>query len=594
MNLKEHYSYKKKEIETEIKKLRSTSARFSFFRLCVFIFGFVQLFFIFPIFNLLSIFIAVLSLLILILLIVKHGQLQFQLKLNEIKKQNYSKELKAIDHNFEDFDAGNEFDDANHGFAYDIDFFAKQGFFQSLNRCENHTAKRILKDFLILPNKKKEEIVKRQKTITELSNLQDLSHEYLAYSKIGLSEVNDEHIIRSLSEDNFFIKKRSINILRFVLPGLTILTLLLYALQIINQSLPITIIVLQLSYLGLYFRKINKIHQDTSNQHYQFVNYVHLIKLIGAQKFQSEELISLNSKVNEGDDSAYTALKNLSLILKRIDYRLNLLVGFILNAIFLWDFHCMIKLEKWKNKHKHKLKEWIDTLHSFESLISLGRYKFNHPAFTFPKINPNAIFQSESLGHPLIEPEKRICNDFKINEEGGFTIVTGANMAGKSTFLRTVGLSMVMAYAGLPVCAKKLELSVFELYTSMRTNDSLSKNESYFYAELKRLKDLLDKINKKERLFVILDEILKGTNSKDKQEGSLLFLSKLIQTNTTGIIATHDLQLAKIEEHFPEKIQNKCFEIELNGAEISFDYKLYNGITQKMNASLLMKQMGII
>jgi len=194
----------------------------------------------------------------------------------------------------------------------------------------------------------------------------------------------------------------------------------------------------------------------------------------------------------------------------------------------------------------------------------------------------------------LIEYEKRVTNSFEIDSLGKLTIITGANMAGKSTFLRTVGVNHLLALTGAPVCAEKAVFSVMGLFSSMRTTDSLRKNESYFYAELKRLKELKDRLINGEKILFILDEILKGTNSEDKHKGSVKFLKKLIGLKSTGLIATHDKALGAIENEFPEQIVNKCFEIVIDGKKILFDYKLRDGITQKMNAELLMEQMGIL
>jgi DNA mismatch repair ATPase MutS len=197
------------------------------------------------------------------------------------------------------------------------------------------------------------------------------------------------------------------------------------------------------------------------------------------------------------------------------------------------------------------------------------------------------------MGHPLLKRETRISNDFSVECRGQVFIITGANMAGKSTFLRTVAVNMVLGMIGAPVCAGEMNLSPVKLFTSMRTTDSLSQNESYFYAELKRLKALKERLEKGENIFFILDEILKGTNSTDKSLGSKLFLRRAIEYGGTGLIATHDISLGEMETEFPVNVVNKCFEIEIDGEKISFDYLLRDGITRKMNAAALMKQMGI-
>jgi DNA mismatch repair ATPase MutS len=204
------------------------------------------------------------------------------------------------------------------------------------------------------------------------------------------------------------------------------------------------------------------------------------------------------------------------------------------------------------------------------------------------------VFTALKLGHQLIAEEKRVHNDFTVSSEGVVSIISGANMAGKSTFLRTVAINYLLAMTGAPVCAGKMTFKPMSLYTSMRTTDSLATNESYFYAELKRLRILKARISNGEKLFFILDEILKGTNSDDKSLGSKLFINRLVELGGTGLIATHDTSLGEMENDYPEAITNNCFEVELDGENILFDYKLRDGITKKKNAVLLMKQMGIL
>jgi DNA mismatch repair ATPase MutS len=261
----------------------------------------------------------------------------------------------------------------------------------------------------------------------------------------------------------------------------------------------------------------------------------------------------------------------------------------------LWDYICIFRLEKWKAGFKDLFPVWLEMLGEVDALISFSNYAANNPDFTYPAISiDNTVISAKNLGHQLIEANKRVCNDFKLERHGIICIVSGANMAGKSTFLRTIAINFILGMAGAPVCAEKMSFIPLKLFTSMRTTDSLSNNESYFYAELKRLKLLKAKIENGEPVLFILDEILKGTNSADKSLGSKLFLGKMIELGATGLIATHDTSLGELENSWPDQIINKCFEIEIEGENIKFDYKLHNGITRKMNAAFLMKQMGIL
>ena len=259
----------------------------------------------------------------------------------------------------------------------------------------------------------------------------------------------------------------------------------------------------------------------------------------------------------------------------------------------MWDLYSVMRLERWKVKYGHNVKVWVKIIAELDVYCSLSNYAYNNPDYVYPKISETIILRSSDLGHPLIPANKRVNNDFEINKLGKIDIVTGANMAGKSTFLRTVGINILLALNGMPVCAKSYTFKIIDLFSGMRTADSLKENESYFYAELKRLKYIIEKLQNGKPTLILLDEILKGTNSVDKAKGSWQFVEHLIALNATGIVATHDLTLCEIENNYPENISNKCFEVDIDGQSISFDYKLKMGVTKNMNASILMNQMGL-
>ena len=285
----------------------------------------------------------------------------------------------------------------------------------------------------------------------------------------------------------------------------------------------------------------------------------------------------------------------MSRLIQAFDSRLNFLVGFVLNGLFLWDYHSVYRLEKWKSQYREMFPFWLQMLGQIDAYVSLGNYANNNPDYVYPVISDkNIVFSATKLGHQLIDEDKRVNNDFALERTGTVCIISGANMAGKSTFLRTVAVNFILGMTGVPVCAEEMKFIPSKLFTSMRTTDSLSKNESYFYAELKRLKKLKSMVEEGEPVFFILDEILKGTNSADKSLGSKLFLKRLIELKATGLIATHDTSLGEMENEYSGVVINKCFEVEINGESIEFNYKLQDGITHKMNAAFLMKQMGIL
>jgi DNA mismatch repair ATPase MutS len=254
----------------------------------------------------------------------------------------------------------------------------------------------------------------------------------------------------------------------------------------------------------------------------------------------------------------------------------------------------MMRLEQWQQAYNDKLPRWFDALAEIEALASLSAFSYDNPGYVFPDISTDHfVIQAGDACHPLIPSIQRINNQISVTHRGHFNIITGANMAGKSTYLRTIGVNLILALAGAPVCAASFSCYPARIFTSLRTTDSLSTNKSYFYAELLRLKELIDRLNSGEELFILLDEILKGTNSTDKQAGSKALLTQLIGLGAAGFIATHDLELGNLINTFPEDVTNYCFEAEIIGEELHFDYKLKPGIAKNLNATFLMKKMGI-
>jgi DNA mismatch repair ATPase MutS len=397
-------------------------------------------------------------------------------------------------------------------------------------------------------------------------------------------------------EEDTLIKSSSIHkFLIWFLPGAAMLSLLMVIAGILHYSIFTFIFLVNLSYIISGLKKTNRIHNSLSGKYSYLSSVNRLIRVFDNEPFKSKGLTDIKLNISGTDVSAAVSVKKLSRLIQSFDTRLNILVGFVLNGLFLWDYHSIYRLEKWKSENKNIFPVWLEMIGRVDAYISLGNYAFNNQTFAYPEISDkNIIFSAKMLGHPLIDDSKRVCNDFSLDRTGTICIISGANMAGKSTFLRTIAVNYILAMTGAPVCAEKMDFLPLKLFTSMRTTDSLSGNESYFYAELKRLKALKTRVERNEPVFFILDEILKGTNSADKSLGSKLFIEKLILLGGTGLIATHDVSLGMMVIDHPESVFNMCFEIEIEGETIQFDYKLYKGITQKMNAAFLMKQMGIL
>ena len=343
---------------------------------------------------------------------------------------------------------------------------------------------------------------------------------------------------------------------------------------------------------GTYLKKINNLSSNTERIKDTFKQYALLLNQIENEDFSSELLLKKQKYIQSESEKASDIFNKLSKSLDSLDNRNNFISAIFGNGYFLIDLKNSYKVEQWLAAYKDKVEDWFKVVSFFDAYNSLGNYVFNHPGYTFPKISHDVnVINSKNLGHPLLKPEKRVDNDLHIDNEQ-FFIVTGANMAGKSTFLRTVSLHIVMANVGLPVCASSSEYNPVKLITSMRTSDSLTDDSSYFFSELTRLKFIVDAI-KEEPYFIILDEILKGTNSTDKAIGSRKFVEKLVASKATGIIATHDLSLCEIEKEL-EEVKNYYFDAEIINNELHFDYTFKTGVCKNMNASFLLKKMEIV
>src|SRR5699024_10764196 len=308
--------------------------------------------------------------------------------------------------------------------------------------------------------------------------------------------------------------------------------------------------------------------------------------------FQSKYLLELKDKlIDDNGLTAYQQIKELETIVENISNRKNIYF-FIINIITLWDYQSMIALERWKGKSGHLIRTWLDTIGEFEALSSLSNLNYDNPDWVTPTITEkNDYIKGKDMAHPLII-EDSVSNDFKIEDPTKVLLITGSNMSGKSTYLRTTGINLVLAYIGAPVCANRITCNIFNIYTCMRVSDNLEKNISSFYAELLRIKEIVDK-SKGNKVFFLLDEVFKGTNSHDRHEGAKILIKKLLNNDAIGLVSTHDLELGELERESNNKIKNYHFKEYYKDNEIYFDYKLNRGISTTRNAMYLINMIGI-
>ncbi len=506
-----------------------------------------------------------------------------------------SNEIRSMDGDYSAFDSGSELINPAHEFSDDIDLFGSDSLFIFLNRTVTGSGRDSLASWLSDPYILRNEIHSRQEAVRELAGKLPWRQHFMA---TGLDRNIDSEGMRGiykwLNEKEIFFNSRYLKFSVFFFPAATLLSMVFVISGNVLPAVFVMMLFINFLHTGLLARRVNRLHMMVSQKHSFLSAAEKLIVSMKNEEFRSSVLCGIKDKLCSEKDSASGRIKDLEIIIRAFDSRLNMIAGLILNGLFLWDLHCVLRLEKWKSSAAKSLPGWMNLLGEIDSLNSLANFAYNNPGYCYPEVATSGkVIEASGMGHPLLGYEIRVVNDFSVKRKGLIIIITGANMAGKSTFLRTVAVNLVLAMTGAPVCAGEMSFSPVRLFTSMRTTDSLSHSESYFYAELKRLKILKEKLENDEDIFFILDEILKGTNSTDKSLGSKLFMRQMVALGGTGLIATHDISLGEMESEFPENIVNKCFEIEIDGENISFDYILRDGITRKMNAAVLMKQMGI-
>ena len=582
------YTEEKQRLETELKETKNKLANLSILRLIVFVLTSAGIYFLFDTLRIVGV-IGAVGVIVFGILLIKYLDAKESKILLITKIKINETEIRVLEGNFSFLKTGEEFIDPTHVYSNDIDLFGRGSFFQYINRTSTkqgakELAKTITENHIL-------SIDKKQEVLKELSQKVAWRQHFSALASLVTTRYSTKEILDFI-QNYSAVFSTIISKLPTVFSLVSIVLIALVSFAIIPFSILILWVFIGLGITALFFKKTQEIYVRADKAKATFKQYYLLLQEIENRKFSSAKLQEKQQIIQSEKLQASVIFKQFSKILDAFDQRNNLLIAFVGNAFFLWDLRNAVKVEIWITNYKHTVKKWFEVIAFFDAQNSLANFQYNHPEYTFPKVQKqDAIIKAVGLGHPLLNSEKRIDNNFNIYDQE-FFIVTGANMAGKSTFLRTVSLSIVMANVGLPVCAKSYIYSPVKLITSMRTSDSLADDESYFYSELKRLKFIVDTIDKDD-YFIILDEILKGTNSKDKAIGSKKFIEKLVSSKSTGIIATHDVSLCELATDFSE-IKNYYFDAEISNDELYFDYLFKKGVCKNMNASFLLKKMEII
>ena len=503
-------------------------------------------------------------------------------------------ELTAITSGYYHFGDGASLQPKEHYYANDMDLLGHASLFQFLNRTTSQMGASAMADWLLAPATT-EIITERQTAVKELCDKPEWRQKLQAFGKEKTITHRTQSRLQSwLAQPDSFSGFKAWQWLRYVLPAIMLMVSAAAWLDLVSMN----IFYGTLFIFAIIAFQINKyvgpVHEQLSKMVDELDALSQSIGAIEEERFSSGLLISMQNNFTAEDGNASKKLKQLKRILDKLDLRYNIVLSAPLNLWLLWNLQQMLDLEKWKKNNTTFISNWFSVLGEYEALNSFANTKFNNPEWAFPLIAENHFsIEATELGHPLINAGKRVDNFINIHQRGEVMLVTGSNMAGKSTYLRSVGINTILAMAGAPVCARYFSISPVQVISSMRIADNLEESTSTFYAELKKLKTVIDKVNAGEKVFVLLDEILRGTNSLDRHTGSVALVKQLIKQRTAAIIATHDIALAELQKEYPDNILNYHFDVQVNNEELYFDYKLKPGVCQSLNASILMKKIGI-
>ncbi|NLP28987.1 MAG: DNA repair protein [Clostridia bacterium] len=592
----DYYVKTKKENEKLSQDLKKNISQISYLRLAAFVIGLFVSVYTYAIEQ------QVISAVVTLLWI---GLFIYLVKLHDkaIQRKNFTDALvkineRAIDRiedNWNKFqDNGEEFGQEEHPYSGDLDIVGHNSLFQWINSSATYFGRLRLKDYLLKPLKSKDQIKERQEAVKELAKEIEIRQRVNAEAMlISGQSTNPEDLIkwaeRPQKEGGSLAEKLITNLL--TLAFFTIIFLAIFTETVTYKAfLAVTALNLAVLYLG---NKKGGPILDTIHQYKTGIRtYENIIRAIEEGNFSSQSLKKIQRKLyTKENKKASELISELKAISNLISDRRNM-AYIIINIAFMWDFRCITMLSKWKSKNGKYLKSWLEVIGEFEALSSFANIAFENESWCFPDLHEEGmILKAENLGHPLLG-QRRVCNNITIKDKGSVLLITGSNMSGKSTFLRTVGINLVMSYCGAPVCASSFTASIMNVYSCMRVSDNLEKSISSFYAEILRIKMIVNASKGNNKIFFLLDEIFKGTNSIDRHLGASMLIKQLSKSGASGMVSTHDLELGDLEKEMA-KLSNYHFQEHYENGDLRFDYKLRRGISTTRNAMHIIKMAGI-
>ncbi|MGL4344474.1 MAG: MutS family DNA mismatch repair protein [Cellulosilyticaceae bacterium] len=527
-------------------------------------------------------------------LVLWHAQLRTKIKSLEMQITVTRRYLQRMSNEWQGFeDIGEEWMDFDHPYALDLDIVGPKSLFQKINTTHTWHGRKHLAEALLGKYSYVDEISSRQQAVKELLHQFDFCKALQCAGAEHKKRVTEpKSLLCYMKTDGAWERLcqysalvRGVPIVNVIILGLGIL---LDAMPLIGLSV-LVMIMMYGSYV-LAFGRIQSVLTTMRETEHQLGSYSEMMRLINEGQFNSPYLVQLQKVLNDTKSGSVVGLKQLEHLCNRSHMTLQPLLAIPLNAVWFWDYKTILQMEAWRTQYGVYLESWLEAIGDLESLVSLAVLGQIEDVVCFPLIEEKENYlEAVALGHPLIEKEKRVSNHLKVENE--VLIITGSNMSGKTTFLRTIGINLILAYSGAPVMAKNMSASYLNVYTSMRIKDNLQDGISTFYAELTRIKQMLEGIQNHKQCICLIDEIFRGTNSKDRIIGAKSILLELKKHSVIGGITTHDLELCQLSEQ--RGISNYHFTEYYEEGAIRFDYTLKAGPSTTTNAKYLMELVGI-
>lgn len=580
-----------KALHQDMKTLKEKASRFS---TCRFLLVICVIFFIYQaetknrIFYLVSIILVIVFLYIAYL----HRQVKSKLEDKETMLEVYDCILKRKNEEWKNFeDQGIDFLKENMTQEMDLDVFGKASLFQYLNVASTLHGREALANILSVKKQQSKDIIKRQEAVKELIDKKSFTLEMNMLSRLfskHAKKLKKKKLDSFLTymEDSMAPQPIILKLLSYILPIIVVVSFVLCGLGKLQIELAMGCFTVTLCLAFIFFMSNNAQLSYVESMHDLIIDYERMFKIITQQSFDCEALIQLKKQLSDAQEG----INKLNQILGFVRVRSNSILFLFANGLFLMDFHCMRSLKNWKDRYGNHVRGWLEAIGDMEAFMSLAQIGYAKDHICFGEVSDDLMIDMKNMEHPLINEEKAVSNSLVMHN--GSYVITGSNMSGKTTFLRTIGVNMILFQAGAPVCADAFSASPLSIYTSMRVHDDVSEGISTFYAEILRIKQMMEESKKKEPMLVLIDEIFKGTNSADRILCAKQAIVRLHLPWVICAVSTHDFELCDLEHDEKIQARNYHFSEYYEDDHIHFDYTLKDGRCKTTNAKQLMKLAG--